>query len=65
MTASFERLRRNSDGLFWRMNPEGNVDDKDSKPTQPEPPVKSKKRKTEPEVTIAPTQPGGPDISVE
>jgi hypothetical protein len=24
-----------------------------------------KKRKTEPEVIIAPTQPGGPDISVE
>jgi hypothetical protein len=24
-----------------------------------------KKRKTEPEVTIAPSQPGGPDVSVE
>jgi hypothetical protein len=27
--------------------------------------VPKKKRKTEPEVTIAPTRPGGPDISVE
>jgi hypothetical protein len=32
-----------------------------------EKPVKElkKKRKTEPETTIAPSQPGGPDISVE
>ena len=30
-----------------------------------EPKIAKKKRKTEPEVTIAPTQPGGPDISVE
>ncbi|HEY6226086.1 MAG TPA: hypothetical protein VI282_03080 [Verrucomicrobiae bacterium] len=29
------------------------------------PKVPKKKRKTEPEVIIAPTQPGGPDISVE
>ena len=27
--------------------------------------VPKKKRKTEPEVTIAPTTPGGPDVSVE
>ena len=27
--------------------------------------IPKKKRKTEPEVIIAPTQPGGPDISVE
>ena len=27
--------------------------------------VPKKKRKTEPEVIIAPTQPGGPDVSVE
>ena len=27
--------------------------------------VPEKKRKTEPEVTIAPSGPGGPDISVE
>ena len=30
-----------------------------------EPKIPKKKRKTEPEVIIAPTQPGGPDISVE
>ena len=35
--------------------------EKDSPPTVPH----KKKRKTEPEVTIAPTQPGGPDVSVE
>ena len=29
------------------------------------PVVPKKKRKTEPEVTIAPSTPGGPDISVE
>ena len=29
------------------------------------PKIPKKKRKTEPEVIIAPTQPGGPDISVE
>ena len=36
-------------------------------PKKVEKPVKipEKKRKTEPEVVIAPTQPGGPDISVE
>jgi len=27
--------------------------------------IAKKKRKTEPEVIIAPTQPGGPDISIE
>jgi hypothetical protein len=30
-----------------------------------QPQLPKKKRKTEPEVIIAPTQPGGPDISVE
>jgi hypothetical protein len=35
--------------------------DKSEKPPQ----IPKKKRKTEPEVIIAPTQPGGPDISVE
>jgi hypothetical protein len=34
---------------------------KAEKPVQ----IPEKKRKTEPEVIIAPTQPGGPDISVE
>jgi hypothetical protein len=38
-------------------------DEKDKAQTPPKEP--KKKRKTEPEVIIAPTQPGGPDISVE
>jgi hypothetical protein len=29
------------------------------------PPLVKKKRKTEPEVIIAPTRPGGPDITLE
>jgi hypothetical protein len=38
----------------------------EEKETAEKPPkIPKKKRKTEPEVTIAPTQPGGPDISVE
>lgn len=36
--------------------------EKESKEKQPKLP--KKKRKTEPEVTIAPTQPGGPDVSI-
>lgn len=32
---------------------------------QPPQAAPKKKRKTEPEVIIAPTQPGGPDISIE
>jgi hypothetical protein len=39
----------------------GAVDKKAEKPVK----IPKKKRKTEPEVIIAPTQPGGPDISVE
>jgi hypothetical protein len=38
-------------------------DEKEKAEKQPK--IAKKKRKTEPEVTIAPTQPGGPDISVE
>jgi hypothetical protein len=38
-------------------------DEKEKVEKQPK--IPKKKRKTEPEVTIAPTQPGGPDISVE
>jgi hypothetical protein len=37
--------------------------EKDQAAKQPK--IPKKKRKTEPEVIIAPTQPGGPDISVE
>ena len=37
------------------------VDKKTERPVK----IPKKKRKTEPEVIIAPTQPGGPDISVE
>jgi hypothetical protein len=36
-------------------------EEKEKKPEKETPP---KKRKTEPEVTIAPSGPGGPDISV-
>lgn len=36
---------------------------RDKKETQTE--IPPKKRKTEPEVTIAPSGPGGPDVSVE
>jgi hypothetical protein len=33
--------------------------------TKPAPKSPAKKHKTEPEVTIAPSGPGGPDISIE
>jgi hypothetical protein len=51
------------------MNAEGKP--KDTKDTDEKrenegrPVIPKKKRKTEPEVTIAPSTPGGPDISVE
>jgi len=46
------------------MDKTGQDEEKFNKEDKP-PKVPKKKRKTEPEVIIAPTQPGGPDISVE
>ena len=48
------------------MENKGKREEEKEKETAEKPPkIPKKKRKTEPEVTIAPTQPGGPDISVE
>ena len=48
------------------MNEEGKPKDRDEKKEIGRPVViPKKKRKTEPEVTIAPSTPGGPDVSVE
>jgi hypothetical protein len=44
-----------------------NTGKREEQPDKAEKPPKlpEKKRKKEPEVTIAPTEPGGPDISIE
>jgi len=48
------------------MSEEGKSKEREEKIEAERPPiVPKKKRKTEPEVTIAPTTPGGPDVSVE
>jgi hypothetical protein len=44
-------------------NQDNQPDQKMPDPTVP--PPRKRKRKTEPEVIIAPSQPGGPDVSVE
>jgi hypothetical protein len=48
------------------MNAEGKPEQRDDENEIQRPVVpKKKKRKTEPEVIIAPTGPGGPDVTVE
>jgi 16S rRNA (adenine1518-N6/adenine1519-N6)-dimethyltransferase len=62
----FVALTKLLSGVNYPMNEEGKPKDQPKETaTEIQPVVPKKKRKREPEVTIAPSTPGGPDISVD
>jgi 16S rRNA (adenine1518-N6/adenine1519-N6)-dimethyltransferase len=62
----FVALTKLLSGVNYEMNDEGKSKDREEKPVNENQPVlPKKKRKREPEVTIAPSTPGGPDITVD